>query len=230
MTSTASCTVTQYTGGAFVPRILSVTEETCIVVDSATEVCANCINIHRPSESYLIIVATAHILPPGIYGCNIAACAKRSVRDDSEDSYSLYSHFSRSSHSSPSKSKSLKTVASKSNNKPVLLSKLSSKSPSFESSSNSRSISDSSDSLPNLDSFDLVIYVGVDPQQKMFIDPPLAATTQSTSNRDLVGVVVIGLGVLVLGFALFSYWMKRKDTRIDEQSRLLTQNKYNLYS
>jgi hypothetical protein len=58
----------------------------------------------------------------------------------------------------------------------------------------------------------------------MFVDVPLTSTTQSTSNRSLVAIIVIGLGLLVLGVVLFSYW--KNGTRTDEHSHLLTHNSY----
>jgi hypothetical protein len=236
------CVVTEYTGEEFVPRIVSLSEFECIVIDSITEACFDCINIHHPSDNYLITSATSLTLPRGIYGCRRTSCAKRSVEDSSEDSRSQDSSISTPSPPSPpskskdlkidaskslkSKSKDLKIDASKSKNRP---SKLGSKSPSSSDDSSSRSSSDGSDSLPNLDSFDLVIYVGVDPQNQMFVDAPLTSTTQSTSNnRNLIAAIVIGLGLLVLGVALLSYWMKKKDSRTTEQSHLFT-NRYHSY-
>jgi hypothetical protein len=206
------CTVTEFTGEEFVPRILSLAESSCIVVDSSGEVCVNCINIRHPSESYFLTTPIPASLPQGVYGCTKTSCAKRNVEDSSEDSHSWGSYFSRKSMNSPASSQ-----PSKSSSKSL-------------SSDSSRSDSDSSDSTSdwlNLDSYDLVIFVGDDIQKQMFVDAPPTSTTQSTSNRNLVGVIITGLGLLVLGVALFSYWMKRN--RTDEHSHLLTHDSYHSY-
>jgi magnesium-transporting ATPase (P-type) len=97
--------------------------------------------------------------------------------------------------------------------------------------SSSRSSSKSSDSDSNglpLGSYDLVIFVGGDAEDQM-LATEAPSTTPSVSNRNVdshvVGVVVIGLG-LVIAVALFSYWRKRNDNVMSEQSRLISHNEY----
>lgn len=98
------------------------------------------------------------------------------------------------------------------------------------SKSSSKSSSQSSDvgssSSDWLDTFDLVLFIGSDALGQMFIEAP---STESTSNKSVVGVVM-GLGLLVIVVALFSYWRKRSDNTKDEQSHLLTQPRYHSYN